>query len=336
MDEQRWPVIERFLLKEGLLKDWQVVWAKHEQAKTGEPIGQILIKAGHLDAVSFALAIAQQFDPPPPPKGRVFAFLAAKGGAGATFLAVNAAVGLAGGGRRALLVDLNLLLPNAVLYLNLNPARSISTACAKGGISSMDVVKPGLAAWGDGLDVLGGPRSAAELDVVKPGHVAAILDLAREEYDYIVVDLPAQLHLDECAVAALDRADRVCPVFPATVTGIANAMKITQILRDLKTPDGKVLPVANAHRPTDPPVDSLARYLAYPVGAVIPSDPAAVEASLTKAEPVAKRPADTPLYLALAALVNGLAERNVMPTPHSSGFWDRLMRLGAPVAGKGR
>lgn len=328
MDENRWPMIERLLLQRGLLKEWQVLWAKHEKQKTGEPIGQILIKAGHLDPVEFALAIAEGFPPQAAPRGRVVAFFPAKGGAGATFLAVNAAVGMAGEGRRVLLLDLNLLLPNALLYLNVPELSGTVAACAHDrGPATVEDLKAGTHAWGDGLDLLCAPKSVGDLVQISPEQVRSILEVATYHYDYVVVDLPA-VHDDSC-VAALDRADLVCPVFPATMTGIANAMKITAVLRQIRYDEAKVRPVVNARRDADLPEAAIAKYVSYPLAAVIPSDPARVEGSLNRGEPLAKRPGDDPLYTALSAFVNGIAQRNVMPSRATSGFWDKLLRLGS-------
>lgn len=328
MDEKRWPAIERLLIQKGLLKEWQALWAKHEHQKSGEPLGQILIKAGHLDPVEFALAIAEGFPPQAAPRGLIHAFFPAKGGAGATFLAVNAAVGMAGGGRRVLLLDLNLLLPNAMLYLNAGDLTRTIAACARDrGPATVQDLKDAVHPWGDGLDLLCAPKGVGELVSVTAEQTRAILEVASYCYDHIVIDLPS-VHDDAC-VAALDRADHAIPVFPATVAGIANAIKVTAVLAAIRYPQEKVLPVVNGRRDNDLAESAIAKYLSFPPRAVLPADPARVEASLNRGEPLAKRPGDDPLYLSLAAFVNGIAGRQTMATPAASGFWDRLLRLGA-------
>lgn len=339
MEPTQWKRIEAILLHDGLVKEWQLLWAAHEHLKTGEPIARILIQAGHLDPVAFALAVAANFGAgdgnAAAPAAKLFAFFPAKGGSGSTFLAVNTALGLAQDGGRVLLADLDFLLPNAILHLGIpEPGTSVCAIVAGPPVDRFERVREGLIPCGPGgrVSLLTGPKRVGELDSVTPAQVAAILDLSRPEFDFIVVDLPGGL--DEAALAVFDRADRICPVFTPSFAGIANASKVLSMFRVLAFPETKVCPVVSARRDDDLAAAAIDGYLGYKVGRVVGSHPERVERAISGAAPPILAPDADALYNDLATLVNALAGRNACPTRAVSGFWDRVRRIAAESAGR--
>ena len=90
--------------------------------------------------------------------GRIVSVFGMKGGVGATTIAINLAVNLAGHTKRkVVLVDLNLQLGNAALFLNIKPKYSIVDIA--GGIEEIDpvTVKGILPRHESGMYLLSGP-----------------------------------------------------------------------------------------------------------------------------------------------------------------------------------
>lgn len=163
--------------------------------------------------------------------GQLLAFLACKGGSGTTFIATNLGYHLAES-RSVLLVDLNLQFGDALSFVSEGPpaltiadvARDINRLDASFLAATAVKVAPN-------YSVLAAPEALTEAMAIKPEHVDAILKLALQHYDFVLLDMPRIL--DTLALKALDRADRIYPVLQASVPGIQNAKKLLTVFRSL-------------------------------------------------------------------------------------------------------
>ncbi|GIF21845.1 pilus assembly protein CpaE [Actinoplanes tereljensis] len=145
------------------------------------------------------------------PYGRVITIFAGKGGCGRSVIAVNLATALAaGGGRRVLLVDLDLQFGDVAIMLKLPPERNIAGAIAMAGRLDEPGLRSIITPYKNGIDVLLAPSGPAQGEHVRRELVVEILDLARPNYDFIVVDTPA-LVTDQ-VLAALDISDWLIPI----------------------------------------------------------------------------------------------------------------------------
>lgn len=328
------PSIEQFLIREGLVGEELLRAALLTQKSTGEPLGQILIRTGQLDPVALALALARQFEEPAAERNvRIFAFVAGKGGSGTTFLAVNAAVGLARSGMRVCLVDLNLQMPNVHYYLNLAKTRScIAELAQSANLDDPAAVAAHATPCGERLHILNGPRRIEDAETVTVAKFRAIVKALRRSFDLLIFDLPP--HVGDLSLEAFDAADRIVLVVTSSFASVCNSIRIANLLRSLNMPDGKVMPVLNAYDPAHLDRATVEKYLTIKIAHAISADPL-VEASLNHARPLIERLDGGTLYNELAAFVNGLADRPAMLTREVSGFWDKFRSLGgartAPV-----
>ncbi|GIM95506.1 AAA family ATPase [Paractinoplanes toevensis] len=145
------------------------------------------------------------------PYGRVITIFAGKGGCGRSVIAVNLATALAAdGGRRVLLVDLDLQFGDIAIMLKLPPERNIAGAIAMAGRLDEPGLRSIITTYRNGIDVLLAPSGPAQGEHVRRELVVEILDLARPNYDFIVVDTPA-LVTDQ-VLAALDISDWLIPI----------------------------------------------------------------------------------------------------------------------------
>jgi pilus assembly protein CpaE len=127
--------------------------------------------------------------------GRVLTFSRATGGAGATTLAVNVAHGLACSQRRAkvCLIDLDLQFGAVALQLDLDPTRGLFDIAQARHSFDPALFVSSLVEHRSGLRVLPSPSAPISLEALRPAVVNALLELARVEFDYVIVDLPCAL-----------------------------------------------------------------------------------------------------------------------------------------------
>lgn len=136
------------------------------------------------------------------PTGRVFAFLPARPGAGATTLAVHTAAAAARlSGQRTLLIDLDLRLGMTSFLLKLPGEHSVVDA-----LEDIDRLAPrweGLINRRGNLDILGSaPQEFLQPDLEQ--RTALLLNYARQRYQTVVIDLPGEMR--DYEVEALRKA----------------------------------------------------------------------------------------------------------------------------------
>src|SRR5262245_57269149 len=140
-------------------------------------------------------------------RGRVFTFLSAKGGCGATTLATNLAVTLASAGRSTLMVDLDLSAGDAALLLNLSPSFSVTDAVANTHRMDRELLNGMVLKHVSGLEVLAATEDPEKAAVTDPTRVAQLLKFVREQYDCVVVNTGSLS--EPAAQASLTQADLV-------------------------------------------------------------------------------------------------------------------------------
>ena len=131
-----------------------------------------------------------------PSRGKIYGVTAAKGGAGATSVAINLAACIASTpDTEVALIDLNSPVGDAAAYLNLKPQFTVSDALA--AVSRLDVVMlESLMSRSHGFAVLPSPKDAAsgELPSMELEGLAALLEVVTEKYTHTIIDFPASLN----------------------------------------------------------------------------------------------------------------------------------------------
>ena len=175
-------------------------------------------------------------------RGKILTIVNAKGGSGATTVAVNLALALQAVHRTALL-DLAPL-GHCALHLNLKPAFTVSDAI--GNLHRLDssLLDGYMARHSGGLQVLAGPAvpSAAEPSV---SDFARLFDMMVGSFRYVVVD--ASSRMDTVTRLASNLAEKVLLVAHADVASLWSAGRISQYLGDSGSRDRFAL-VLNRYR----------------------------------------------------------------------------------------
>lgn len=259
-------------------------------------------------------------------QGKAIAFVSSKGGAGATFIASNLAYAVAESGkRRVALIDLNLQFGDAALFLSdQRPPSNLAEVAREIHRLDASLLASAMLQVGDHLSVMAAPDDLAQAADIRREHVAAVIALARANYDAVILDVGR--HLDTVSLQALDSADAILPVLQLTLPFIRDARRLLDIFRSLDYPRDKILPIVNRHgKGGEISLRDLENTLASKVFRCIPNSYEAVARSVNLGRAiVAEQPAN-PVSRALVELGQALLP---MPAAAASGGW--LSRVFAP------
>lgn len=179
----------------------------------------------------------------PSGRGRLLAFMPCKGGSGATFLAANLGYQLAQS-RSALLIDLNLQFGDALALLH-DQEPTLTVADVARDVHRLD--EAFLAACtvkvAPRYSVLAAPKDFAETVDVRAEHVEAIVKLALQHHDFVVLDLPRSL--DPMTIRMLDMADHIFMVLQAGLPWLRHAKRLQQLFQSLDYAPDKVAWIVN-------------------------------------------------------------------------------------------
>jgi pilus assembly protein CpaE len=214
---------------------------------------------------------------------RVFTVTSPTGGCGKTFFATNLAAYLAGvTGGRVLLVDLDLQFGEVSLALGLRPQRTISDLINEEDID--EAFPEYLVEHSSGYKVLSAPADPFAAELVGPREATRVLECARRQFDYVVVDTPPSLN--EVVLAAFDQSRYLVVMATLDVPSLRNLRVFLETLERLKLPADDVSCVLNKAEP-DNGIDLQELLRVYPQGfaAVLPYS-REVSRSLNVGQPV--------------------------------------------------
>ena len=168
--------------------------------------------------------------PPKKADGRLFVFLSAKGGSGVTILACNYAVSLAQeSGQKTLLIDLNLPLGDAAINLGINAGHSVVSALQNSKRLDSNFLAGLLVEHSSGLFVLAAPSELAPTHVSDEA-IDKLLEVARRDFDYVVVDAGSKLDLQSTKLF-----DKSATIYLITQVGIAELRNSNRLVARLST-----------------------------------------------------------------------------------------------------
>lgn len=181
-------------------------------------------------------------------RGQLLAFMPCKGGSGATFIASNLGHQLAEA-RSVLLIDLNLQFGDALsLVHEQEPALTLADVARD--IHRLDTafLDACTVKVGPRYSVLAAPRDFADAVEIQPEHVEAILRLALQQHDFVLVDLGRSM--DHMNIRVLDQADHVFMVLQAGLPWLRPAKRLQQLFQTLEYPADKVQWIVNRFEKT--------------------------------------------------------------------------------------
>jgi pilus assembly protein CpaE len=198
-------------------------------------IAQPIDRAEVLDVLKIADHRARRQHTVDQTKGRIFTFSRATGGAGATTLAVNLAHALTRPHRRkqakVCVLDLDLHFGTVALQLDLRPSASLIDIAQAPERLDTALFANSLVEHRSGLRVLTAPSAPMPLEALKPAVVKTLLELARAEFDYVIVDLPAAL--TQWTETVLSHSDLVYLVTQLNVPAVRQLHRLLDIIEEV-------------------------------------------------------------------------------------------------------
>ena len=159
-------------------------------------------------------------------RARILAVINAKGGAGATTVAVNTAVSLEQSHGKTILVDVGLL-GHAALHLNVQPAFGIADALQNLHRMDSALLQSFVTPCKGGLHLLAGPQQPLPL-APSAAELARLFDLLVSHFQYVIVDCSNRT--DTLFRMIADLANAVLLVTQADVVSLWSAARVHSFL----------------------------------------------------------------------------------------------------------
>ncbi len=253
--------------------------------------------------------------------GRLLSVFSPKGGSGATTFAVNLAVAIHQVSRkRTLIVDLDLELGETALLLGKDPR-----------FSSVDLVRnyhrvdEGLLASyierdESGVELLSAPYQPGDFGTVEGDRIGKILGFLKEQYDYVIVDVPKTLNA--VTLHAFEASDGIFLLTTADLQSLRNVTRSLPLLQGLASgrDDNWIRLIVNRFSPSHPiPVSEVEKTLGMKVHWTLRNDYRAVLDSINEGRPAVLegRSAYAENVRKLAADITGI---QTAPKPRSRLF----------------
>ena len=220
---------------------------------------------------------------PEEPRGAVFGLIGARGGVGATTVAVNLATMLATlAGSRTLLIDLHVTYGDAALFLGAKPRFSVLDALDNPHRLDGAFLKGLVTETSSGVHLLAAADRplAPPLD---PERVRQLIELAAARYTHVVIDAP---RTDAAVLEALDAAGVVIIVANQELSTVRSAGRLAEALRRRYGKE-RVNVVMSRYDPgSEIGPQDVERVVGTPVTHVFPNNYAVALSSLHKGEPL--------------------------------------------------
>lgn len=198
--------------------------------------------------------------------GTIVAFAHAKGGSGATTLAVNCAALLANRGERMALLDASVEFAGAAIHLDLRPTRSLVDLAGVQPPVDDDIFESMCVTHASGVALLQACDRTERAELVTvPAIQEAIAYLARVA-DWVIVDCPASLN--ERTLAVFDAAQAIYLVSGVTLPAMQATAECSRVFAAVGYAEKTSL-VVNRTTPGGLSADQAARFFRRPADLVI-------------------------------------------------------------------
>jgi len=217
--------------------------------------------------------------------GRVFVFIGAKGGCGVTTVASIFAVSLAKeSGDKTLLIDLGITLGDVAINLGISSSFSTDSAFQDSNRLDKNFLSSLLTKHASGLFVLAAPGEFPRTEVTVDA-VNKLLSVARQSFDYVVVDAGSRLDLKNS-----DLFDISATTYLVTQIGVSELRNANRLITQFFATKGRKLQIIlNRYTPHNIFFDEedITKALTRPAQWKIPNDSAAARRTRKPSSPLA-------------------------------------------------
>lgn len=174
--------------------------------------------------------------------GVLIAIQGLAGGVGATTLAVNLAYELATTGKdkhpKVCLIDLGLQFGSVSTYLDLPRREAVYETLQDIEAMDRDAFGQALVSYEDKLQVFTAPADMLPLDIVGSAEIKRLLDLTRQFFDYVIVDMPTTLV--NWTEAVLNEAQLYFALVELDMRSAQNTLRLKRALQSEELPFDKI------------------------------------------------------------------------------------------------
>jgi pilus assembly protein CpaE len=219
--------------------------------------------------------------------GKVITAFGVKGGVGTTTIATNLAVNLSRLTKKeVVLIDLNLQLGNAALFMDIKSKQSIVDIINNIDDLNPKLLKDILPRHSSGIYVLSSSSKMEDADRVRTIHLDKMLTLLKTTFDYIVID--GNDIFDDLTLKVLDESDSILAISTVDLPAVYNTRQCLDIFQRMGYGQDKVRLVFNRYASIkEAAFQELEKSLDYPIYWKIPNqDYATVVKSINEGTPV--------------------------------------------------
>jgi pilus assembly protein CpaE len=269
-----------------------------------------------VDAIKRAQRALERKPPVIGATDRIYSFLPAKAGVGASTIALNASIAAATiPGAKVLLSDFDLC--SGVIQFMLKMEARFSVIEAATRASEMDEnIWAGLVASTRGLDVLG-PGDGNPYQRLEPVQVKYLLDFARRQYQMLCIDLSG--NLEQYAIEAMQESKRIFLVCTPELPSMYLARKKYALLQSLDLGERVSLLLNRYQQGSSIGPKEVENMVGTPVLETFPNDYKGVHHALTLGKQVGK---DSSLGRKFTLLSDLMAERKTEADEPRSALGD--------------
>lgn len=218
-----------------------------------------------------------------PVQSRVYAIIGAKGGVGATTIAVNLAAALARVLDDALLVDLNFAAGDAGVFLGVEPRFTIAEALENTHRLDEAFLRGLVVRSRAGLDLLGSsPRIAP--GTIEGVRLRMLLEFVTRYYHSVVLDVP---RMDASLLGSLDSATTIFVVVNHELPTLRSAHRLVASLRQ-RYGDRVGVVVNRSDKSAEIGVDDIEKTVGQKITHAFPNDYRQAVAAINKGQPLAE------------------------------------------------
>ena len=180
-------------------------------------------------------------------QSKVISVISCKGGSGATFIATNLGYILATlFNKNVLLIDINQYFGDASMYVSdKKPSMTLADVCNQMNRLDFAFLESSLITVTKNYKILAAAESPDSAADINPEHLDTIIRMARNNYDYIILDVGRQI--DALTVKGLDLSDTIFAVMQLVLPYIRDARNLLNVFKSLGYGQNKIQMIVNRY-----------------------------------------------------------------------------------------
>ena len=171
--------------------------------------------------------------------GKIITVSSVKGGVGKTTLTLNLAGLYFLMKKKVLIIDLDLYAGGIATCLNINNKRDIYMLVDSLSSNKSVLLDDYVTKYNNGISILASPKDPRDVSKIESKYINTIFDMARLEYDIILVDTSHLL--DEICLVALDASYKSVFVITNDLVDLKNMNSLVSIFREMGKENYKVV-----------------------------------------------------------------------------------------------